>query len=128
VRGDLGHPQRFVRGRLARRLAGGYLVAVMVTWAAATARAASGDIGDPGSGALDPVWVTLLCLTAPFSLTIGPVAGVLIFFFPVGGLLQFPLYGAVLAWVLWRLLRGRRLATTEAAGQPDGVAAGPQRS
>lgn len=103
-REDLKEPERFVRGPLAVRIAGSYLVLVVVAWLILVITLVVG-----GTGAADNVALPLVVLTAPLSLTCAAVIGNT--FYPVPpvlGSIELLLYGLLIAWWLWRVVRGGR--------------------
>jgi hypothetical protein len=110
-RDDLTEPERFARGPLAVKVAGAYLTLVVLSFVVLVVSIAS--VGNVRSGGAA---VPLLILTAPLSLTCAQTIGNV--FYPVPplvGAVELLVYGVVIAWWLWRVVRGGRYVDPDRA-------------
>lgn len=109
-RDDLTEPDRFVRGRRAVQVASIYLGLVVVSFVIlVVAIATVGPVRSDGAA------FPLVVLTAPLSFTCAATIGNIFYPPPLVGAVELLVYGVVIAWWLWRVIRGGRYVDPERA-------------
>lgn len=103
LRDDLTEPDRFSRGPLAVKVAVGYLVLVVLAFVILVVAIATVGPVQSGSAAFP-----LVVLTAPLSFTCAATIGNIFYPPPLVGAVELLVYGLVIAWWLWRVIRGGR--------------------
>ncbi|GEM_PF-7021832 len=103
LRDDVTEPDRFVRGALAVKVAGCYLALVVIAFVVLVVAILSAGPVVPGGAALP-----LVVLTAPLSFTCAATLGNIFYPPPLVGAVELLVYGIVIAWWLWRVIRGGR--------------------
>ncbi|CCH79317.1 membrane hypothetical protein [Nostocoides japonicum T1-X7] len=101
---DVTTPDKWARGHVAVRVAGVYLALVVASWLLLSAFLLT-------RGSLDtPAWVPLplLLLTLPLSFTLGYALYTVFYPPPLVGAFGLLVFGVVIAWYLWRVIRGPR--------------------
>ncbi|MEO7069331.1 MAG: hypothetical protein ABI131_02445 [Nostocoides sp.] len=110
LRDDVTEPDRFTRGRLAVKLAGSYLALVVVSFVVLVVA-----IATVGSVNSDTAAFPLVLLTAPLSFTCAAAIGNIFYPPPLVGAFELLVYGVVIAWWLWRVIRGGRYVAPDRA-------------